>query len=464
MASNYLKHSRHGSTFYFRRRVPDDIRLLLGKPYLVKTLGTGKRREAIILARAFATRTDSLFHHIRTMPDHKNNNLDVELIFKLDFNDLGGLKSVHIEADTPEEQEQANAMLNNTLQSLQAPSQRKEVGIRFSDAVEEYLSHAQIKATTRQTYNGRLENAIAFFGADVDIRHIEQGELSTYARQAAKTIADPTTATHTINTFATFLNWFRVGLGWGHPLTTKTLLPKIDTPDSDDRDEFKIEQLALVFKSAAQYRETEPHKYWVTLAVAMTGCRIEELAQVNLHADLKRTASGVWYLDLNGKADPDGTQRKSLKNKASWRHVPIHSQLERHGFVEYLLAQKDAGFSRPFESGWKPRVFDEGKAFKWSHYVTNWGGRELNKLKGRKVICDPEDKLSYFHSMRHTFSKTMGHKDKQISTEVCEASMGHKYAGGDRERYQKLKSDPDQLAQCGLEPGLREIAALLDTL
>lgn len=73
MAGNYLKQSRHGSTLYFRRRAPDDLRPVLGKPYLVKTLGTGKRQEAIILARAFAARTDSFFHHLRTMPDHDDN-------------------------------------------------------------------------------------------------------------------------------------------------------------------------------------------------------------------------------------------------------------------------------------------------------------------------------------------------------------------------------------------------------
>jgi len=32
---NYLKQSRRGTVFYFRRCVPDDLRLLIGKPYLV---------------------------------------------------------------------------------------------------------------------------------------------------------------------------------------------------------------------------------------------------------------------------------------------------------------------------------------------------------------------------------------------------------------------------------------------
>lgn len=466
MASSYLKQSRHRSIYYFRRRVPDDIRSVLGRAYLVKTLGTGLRRKAIVLARILASRTDVLFQQLRTMPNQNDAPLQVDLIFELDFNDLGSLKKVRIEADTPEEQEIAKVMLNGALERLQSPTKPELVGARFDDAVKEYLSHARIKASTRQTYSGRLENAMAYFGVDADIRHIEQGELSLYARQALKTISDPTTARHTINTFAAFLNWFRADKGWGSgQLTTRTMLPKKDTPDSEDRDGFQIEQLAVLFQSAKQYRTTQPHKYWVTLAVAMTGCRVEELAQINLHTDLKRSAvSGLWYLDINARIDPDGIQRKSLKNKSSWRCVPIHSGLERHGFVEYLLGQKEIGHSRPFESGWAPRIYAEGTAFKWSHYVTNWGGRELNKLRVSKSICDPSDKLSYFHSMRHTFSQTMGHKDKKISPEVCEASLGHSYGNGDRERYQKLKSDPDQLSQWGTELGLGEIAALLNSL
>jgi hypothetical protein len=40
MAQNFLTALHHETIFYYRRRVPDDLRQKIGKPYLVKTLAT----------------------------------------------------------------------------------------------------------------------------------------------------------------------------------------------------------------------------------------------------------------------------------------------------------------------------------------------------------------------------------------------------------------------------------------
>ena len=462
MAGSYLKRSRHGTNFYFRRRVPDDLRRFVGKPYLVKSTGTGARREAGIIARTFATQTDHFFRHLRAMHDSDDaDNLKVELIFKADFFDFGGLKSIHVEADTPEEQEQATAMLNSTLRSVVPAQPTRPEGLPFSEALTNYYENAQIKPTTRRTYSSRLDHAQAYFGADRDVRHIEQGDLSEYSRHVKQTVPDATTQGHYIRTIATFLNFHRIDKGWGTGLTTKTLVPKIDTPDSEDRDSFTVDQISVLFDNARKYKINEPCKYWTALAIAFTGCRIEELAQIHIETDLQKDdVSGVWFLNLNGKLDPDGVARKSLKNKSSWRCIPIHSALVEHGFVDFLKAQVRAGYTRPFEQGWKPSLFNDGTAYKWSHYITNWGGREINKLRKSGALVDAENKLSYFHSMRHLISGLMSRAG--ISPEASEAAMGHKYAGGDRERYQKLKSDPVLLSKMAIEPGLIALAELLD--
>ena len=442
--------------------MPDDLRRFIGKPYLVKSTGIGKRREAGIIARTFAAQTDHLFCHLRAMPDSDDaENLKIELIFKADFFDFGGLKSIHVEADTPEEREQATAMLNCTLRSVAPVQQTRPDGLPFSEALTSYYENAQIKPTTRRTYSSRLDHAQAYFGADRDVRHIEQGDLSEYSRHVKQTVPDTTTQGHYIRTIATFLNFHRIDKGWGAELTTRTLVPKKDTPDSEDRDGFTLDQIRVLFENARKYKIKEPCKYWTALAIAFTGCRIEELAQIHIETDLQEDhVSGVWFVSLNGKLDPDGVARKSLKNKSSWRCVPIHSALVVAGFIDFLKAQVKAGYTRPFEQEWKPSLFDDGAAYKWSHYITNWGGRELNKLRESGAIVDTEKKLSYFHSMRHLMSVLMSRAG--ISPEASEAAMGHKYAGGDRERYQKLKSDPVLLSRMAIEPGLVELAKLLD--
>jgi hypothetical protein len=75
------------------------------------------------------------------------------------------------------------------------------------------------------------------------------------------------------------------------------------------------------------------------------------------------------------------------------------------------------------------------------------------------LIVDPDQKLSYFHSMRHSISGAMGRA--KVSIEASEAALGHKFGGGDRERYMKLKHDPVQLSAEAFEPGLVELAQMV---
>ena len=471
----HLHRNRHG-VLYFRLAVPADLRPMLGQAEIYRSLNTSSVRQAADAAQTLRIELWAIFRECRTVTtqeEEKTPPVDLQRLKdvtafakqKLKLQDRRDEQEAALYDEIIQrkaERKQHERELNIAIQAKGGSEPSKAVGKSFADALAEYLADAQIKPNTRKTYRGRLEQAQAHFGVDKDIRHIEQAELSRYALKLVKETPDPTTAGHHITTFGAFINWHRTREGWGSRLTTKTLIPKKDTPVTEERHGFTIEQLSIVIKNARRYRKTQPHKYWATVTTAFTGCRIEELAQINLHTDLKRSAeSGVWYFVLNGKADQDGEVRKSMKNKASWRCVPIHSALVDHGLIDYLKEQLKAGHSRPFESGWKPLVSKGGKDPKWSHYVTNWGGRELKKLVASEAIDAHDGKLTYFHSMRHTLSRCMGRA--KVSVEAAEALMGHAYAGGERERYDKLKSDPDQLLRDGVEPGLKELVALLNS-
>lgn len=71
MARNFLTRSRHGTIYYFRLRVPDDLLTTVQQPFLIRSLGTSERSQAIILARAYAAQTDIAFTQLRTMSDKK---------------------------------------------------------------------------------------------------------------------------------------------------------------------------------------------------------------------------------------------------------------------------------------------------------------------------------------------------------------------------------------------------------
>src|SRR5690349_4031320 len=73
----YLQRSRHGTIFYFRRKVPFDLRQHARAPQFYVSLGTADRATALILARRAATLCDELFATFKSMASKKSSNADL---------------------------------------------------------------------------------------------------------------------------------------------------------------------------------------------------------------------------------------------------------------------------------------------------------------------------------------------------------------------------------------------------
>jgi len=99
MAQNFLTTSRHGTVFYYRQRVPDDLRQIVGKPYLVKTLATSRRGAAIVLARAYAAKTDSIYGNLRAMKKQASEGFQVDYSLALDLGDDGSICQIRVDAE-----------------------------------------------------------------------------------------------------------------------------------------------------------------------------------------------------------------------------------------------------------------------------------------------------------------------------------------------------------------------------
>lgn len=464
MAANFLQKSRHDSVFYFRRRVPADLFDSLRKRQIYKSLDTCDRREAIIRARALAAQTDRLFASLRAMP--KPNTRRIDYTLELRFDQSGLPQAVKIEAE-PGEHEAAQKALETAVSGLAAlrqPSASTQRpmptanALTLADGIEEYMGKADIKPTTRASYRTKLAYLVEQVGGATPLFEVDQ---LRFVKLAETITADNSRHDKTKGDYITiiggFLNWHRIRGGLPQ-LTAATLKPKRAAPSTLDRDAFTLDQLQTLFQHVAHYRESEPHKYWATVATAFLGCRIEELAQVNIGTDLKRDPdTGVWYLEFAETKDPDGVLRKSLKRHSSWRHAPIHSALVQHGFIEYLTAQGDAGHSRPFEAGWKPHIDKaDGGGIKWSHKITKWGGDMLAELISAGSV--PDAALTYFHSMRHSFANTLAAAG--VTEEYRSALQGQAFGSVNAQTYAKLRHDHNALSKT-LEPALAPYAALL---
>ena len=78
-----------------------------------------------------------------------------------------------------------------------------------------------------------------------------------------------------------------------------------------------------------------------------TGMRPNEAAQMHVQ-DLKRTAHGTWYFDIVATIDDDegaGSKdsSKTLKTATSRRKIPLHPELLKIGFLQFVEQRKKAG-------------------------------------------------------------------------------------------------------------------------
>ena len=117
MAQNFLISSRHGTMFYFRRRVPDDLRPIIGNAYLIKSLGTTLRGSAVVLARAYAAKTDAIYKHLRSMKKQDPEGIRFDYTLELDMDDLGIVRKMRVSAE-PGESEAVESAIRTTLKNL----------------------------------------------------------------------------------------------------------------------------------------------------------------------------------------------------------------------------------------------------------------------------------------------------------------------------------------------------------
>ena len=140
----------------------------------------------------------------------------------------------------------------------------------------------------------------------------------------------------------------------------------------------ELERIANNLHSFPLLGETVKQEFrWLVLLLMHTGCRVTEVLQL-LTTDVQQE-EGIWFIDIVGTGEG-----RQLKNRASIRQVPIHSNLIKAGFLDWYQAQTD---KRLF-----PELFPYG-AVKASLTFT----RLLKKLKIKRPAVT-------LHSLRHTMT------------------------------------------------------------
>jgi integrase len=198
---------------------------------------------------------------------------------------------------------------------------------------------------------------------------------------------------------------------------------------------FTDQDLTKLFTSEeflAQKTGKYPERYWLPLILLHSGARREEIAQLGVN-DVKEE-DGIWYFDIT--TDEAGEDGKRLKNVFSKRRLPIHSQLIKSGFFDYLQRRKTEGavLLFPPSAKVKGRPTPGDAVGKWFHRL-----RLERGVIGRKPL----------HSFRHTVITRL--TGAGVPQDIREILVGHASDTVHGQTYTHRDAIPIALLQMNLE-------------
>ena len=170
------------------------------------------------------------------------------------------------------------------------------------------------------------------------------------------------------------------------------------------REPFTPTDLQQLFTSPEILNSRKPWQYWLPVLGLYTGARLNELCQIQLK-DIQQVG-GIWVLSIN-----DDGQDQTLKTQASRRIIPLHNELIRLGFLDFvsnLSSEKSA------------RIFPEFtlQYNRFSHTPSKW----FSRVKSQ-VLANSNKKS--FHSFRHTFVDYLFNNLKLQGNPIVKVLIGH---------------------------------------
>ena len=233
----------------------------------------------------------------------------------------------------------------------------------------------------------------------------------------------------------------RKGLLGSNPATGIRPLQRDSVALADKRRAFTLDQLSQFFRSRLYQAASEnrPHafdhpkyggwRFWLAPLMLFAGLRPNEACQA-LASDVRRTERGTWYIEVTDEAGGEEAPRRTLKNQSSRRRVPIHPQLIRMGFLEFVETRTAVGTDA--------RLFDTplDKYENAASYPLRW----FREHYLPKAVAMEERQA--FYSFRHSFRDAL--RRASANADVLEA-LGWSQGARVVSDHYGTKLDPDQL-------------------
>jgi Phage integrase family. len=256
-------------------------------------------------------------------------------------------------------------------------------------------------------------------------RELNIQELSALDIPKEDLLSDTTIQNIVTNVNSFFNDCLKVGYTKINPLHKE--IPKSKAKKNEHRFSFEDKDIKELFGKDEQLkfskRNTSTYAYWSPVLALYTGARIEEICQLRLesiHLD-----EDVPFIQIEPYHDPFFNIQLDLKTKYSERKIPLHPDLKKIGFFDFVKGMKELGFYRLF-----PELTPTDKGF--SPRVSKW----FTRYKTKHLSCQDIEKKC-FHSFRHTVMNKM--VNSGIPDNTVEAIVGHSTEGMSKLKESYLK-------------------------
>ena len=170
---SHLHRNRHG-VFYFRRAVPPDLRGYFPCKEIYRSLKTANKNEAYSFVRYLSAQVEFSFTPLRRLMPNKDDELKIELITEIDFDELGlpSLRVTREPHDTLEDYNAAVAGAMKALGQLPLPGNAKasvppKTGPKLSELIERYIDEQRRGGLRKESvldYQGGLGQFVVIIG------------------------------------------------------------------------------------------------------------------------------------------------------------------------------------------------------------------------------------------------------------------------------------------------------------
>ncbi|MNO91478.1 hypothetical protein D3C76_830240 [compost metagenome] len=335
--------------YYLRRRVPDDLRQIIGKTEIRRSLNTRHHQQAkAAFALAYAE-SERLFNDARQ-----------------------GLYASTCKPET----------LGQRIPAPLMPTLEKG-SIRLSEALTRYVKSISLSGRSEYVsrrhavdYSRAVNRYISDMG-DKPIASIQPSDIHAFAAnliQPADANVKPlaTSSTRLMLARLSSVMAFTVdsGLVETNPVTASRIHKRLGSGKAkrrlDDNRGYSWNELVSLFSHTdfQQLRHAEGRPgsavFWIPLMAAYTGARREELAQLYIE-DVHQHESGSWFIRII-----DDRPDKSVKTDSSRREIPVHPDLIALGLLTLVqgrtpgtrvfpqLVKVSDGFAGIVSKSWRP--------------------------------------------------------------------------------------------------------------